>query len=182
MSNICSANNINYFGSQHNSLFDIYINMTSSAVPGKENAFTPEGLHFSRSTTPHRLDIAFDAATESSVKKISADKDSTQLKVGVSVLSEHFRKTTKLSTISSFVGCKNPGSFCLKNKNDPCCSTKFPKSKLCTDVFSCSEERYNSIEELRLKFFHPNISKKGRRAPLIELLKPMVKVSCFSAV
>jgi hypothetical protein len=119
------------------------------------------------------LEITLEAKADESPENQTGPRKQ-QVKVGASVLSEHIRKEDNMTAIRTFLSKKNP-LCCSRGPSDPCgCN-----GKLCFGVFEDCKE--TPIENLRLKYFSPHISKKGRRDVLVKELQSIVQVLKFLA-
>ena len=144
-----------------------------------------EGLNYYRrtldfnATSPIHLNMDMHDYLESSALTKSSTGSSSdcrapviQKKVGVSSSSEHFYKESKIREVRKFLNAKDE-TCCSRQPGDPCYGSP------CFDVFKSCAEQEASIRNLRMKYFHPNVSKKGRREVLQRELLSMIEVSAY---
>lgn len=134
-----------------------------------------EGLNFYRRTldlsSPIHLNMDLQENIESGTLTRSSTEGSSdsKKKVGMSSTSEHIYKESKIREVRDFLNTRDK-TCCSRQLGDPCYGT------LCFDVFKCCAEQEASIRNLRMKYFHPNVTKKSRREVLKRELLSMIEV------
>ena len=129
---------------------------------------TKEGLNF------YQKDTVQSTPETKQEQNPNTPSSSTPVKLGNSVLSEHRYKESKLKEVRDFLTAKDKKCCPGHDESASCFSTS------CFNAFKDCSEQESSIRSLRMKFFHPRVSRKQRRKILLDELMSMTEVSLFT--
>lgn len=131
--------------------------------------YTKKGLHFyregNRPIANSKLD---DIPDDLQVEDEDLNLQGKALKVGASLLTEHHYKMVKMNEVRDWI--------CHHTKHRTRLCSRGCQQNCLTSFKDCLNQE-QSIWELRKKFFHPSVSKKGRRSALDSELESMIEVS-----